>query len=156
MSTFIHNWSSGESFPGSWDSKESACNASDLGSTPGLGRSPGDGNGNPLRYPCLENTMDRGSWQTTVHGVTKGQIHLNEWGKPYLCLFQNSTSLDVLLNNIKYCIIYCNKLDKKSNILFSPQIISPIENSILMNKLNWWIMGYQLPITNPSLIIFKI
>ena len=48
------------------DGKESACNAGDLGSIPGSGRSPGEGNGNPLHYSCLENPMDRGAWQATV------------------------------------------------------------------------------------------
>ena len=43
----------------------------DLGSVPGLGRSPGEGNGNPLQYSCLENPMDRGAWRATVHGITK-------------------------------------------------------------------------------------
>ena len=51
--------------------KSSACNAGDLGSIPGSGRSPGEGNGNPLQYSFLENLIDRGAWQaTTVHGVT--------------------------------------------------------------------------------------
>ena len=45
----------------------------DVGSIPGLGRSPGGGNGNPLQYSCLENPMDRGAWQVTVHGVAKSQ-----------------------------------------------------------------------------------
>ena len=49
----------------------------DLGSTPGSGRSPGIGNGNPLQYSCLENSMDRGVWQAPVHGVTKNQTRLN-------------------------------------------------------------------------------
>ena len=53
--------------------KESACNAGDPGSTPGLGRSPGEGNGNPLQYSCLENSMDRGAWWATVHAVAKSQ-----------------------------------------------------------------------------------
>ena len=57
--------------PCSSDSKESACNAGDLCSIPGLGRSPGEGTGHPLQYSCLENPMDRGAWQTTVRGVTK-------------------------------------------------------------------------------------
>jgi len=52
---------------------ESACNAGDIGSVPGLGRSPGVGNGNPLQYSCLENPKDRGAWQATVHGVAKSQ-----------------------------------------------------------------------------------
>ena len=49
-------------FPSSSDSKVSACNVGDLGSIPGLGRSPGEGNGNPLQYSCLENFMDGGAW----------------------------------------------------------------------------------------------
>ena len=49
-------------FPGGSDGEASACNAGDPGSIPGLGRSPGEGNGNPLQYPCLENPMDRGAW----------------------------------------------------------------------------------------------
>ena len=60
-------------FPGSSAGKESASNAGDLGLIPGLERSPGEGNGNPLQYSCLENAMDRGAWQATVHGFTKSQ-----------------------------------------------------------------------------------
>ena len=51
--------------------KESSCNVGDPGSIPGLGRLPGEGNGNPLQYSCLENPMDRGAWRATVHGVAK-------------------------------------------------------------------------------------
>ena len=58
-------------FPGGSDGKEPACSAGDPGSIPGPGRSPGEGNGNPLQYPCLENPMDGGAWKTTVHGVAK-------------------------------------------------------------------------------------
>ena len=64
-------------FPGGSDGNESACNAGDLGSIPGLGRSPGEGNGNPLQYSSLENSMDRGAWQATVHGVTKSGTQLS-------------------------------------------------------------------------------
>ena len=53
------------------DGKEAACNAGDPGSIPGSGRSPGEGNGNPLQYSCLENPMDRGAWKATVCGVVK-------------------------------------------------------------------------------------
>ena len=60
-------------FAGGSDGKESACNAGDPGSIPGSGRSPGEGNGYPLQYSCLEIPMDRGAWQTTVHGVEKSQ-----------------------------------------------------------------------------------
>ena len=55
------------------DGKESACNAGHLGLIPGLGRSPGEGNANPLQYSYLENPMDGGVWQATVHGVTKSR-----------------------------------------------------------------------------------
>ena len=57
--------------------KESTCNAGDLSSIPGLGRSPGEGNVNPLRYSCLRNSMDRGAWQATVHEVSKSWTWLN-------------------------------------------------------------------------------
>ena len=57
--------------------KEFACNAVDLGLIPGLGRSPGEGHGNSLQYSCLENFTDRGAWQATAHGATKGQTGLN-------------------------------------------------------------------------------
>ena len=50
--------------------KEPACNAGDLGSIPGSGRSPGEGNGNALQYSCLENPMDKAAWQATVHDMT--------------------------------------------------------------------------------------
>ena len=63
-------------FPGGSDSKEFACNAGDLGSIPGLGRSPGEGNDNPLQYPSLENSMSRGAWQDTVHGVAESRTRL--------------------------------------------------------------------------------
>ena len=64
-------------FPCGSDGKESACSAGDLGSIPGLGRSPREGNDNPLQYPCLENPMDRGAWWAAVHGVAKSGT--TEW-----------------------------------------------------------------------------
>ena len=56
-------------FLGGSDGKEPACNSGDPGSIPGSGRSPGEGNGNPLQYSCLKNSMDRGDWQATVMGM---------------------------------------------------------------------------------------
>ena len=58
-------------------SKEIACNAGDLGLIPGSGRSSGEGNEDPLQYSCLENSMDRGAWWATVHGVTKSHTGLS-------------------------------------------------------------------------------
>ena len=71
-------YSSIKGFPGGSDGKASACNAGDLGLIPGSGRSPGEGNGNPLQYFCLENSIDRGAWWATVHGVAKSQTQLND------------------------------------------------------------------------------
>ena len=64
-------------FPSSTEGKASACNAGDLGSIPGLGRSPGEGNGYPLQYSCLRNPMDREAWWAIVHGVTKSRTQVN-------------------------------------------------------------------------------
>ena len=67
-----------QGFPGGSDSKEeSACNAGELGSISGLGRSSGEGNDYPLQHSCLENSMDRGTWRATVHGIAKSQIQLS-------------------------------------------------------------------------------
>ena len=66
-------------FPGGSEDKASACNAGDPGTIPGLGRSPGEGNGNPLQYSCPENPMGRGAWQATVHGVAKSQTWLSNF-----------------------------------------------------------------------------
>ena len=61
-------------FPGGSDGQEATCNVGDLGSIPGLGRSPGEGNGYPIQYSGLENPMDRGAWQDAVHGVAESQM----------------------------------------------------------------------------------
>ena len=65
-------------FPGGSDTKESTYNAGDLGSVPGLGRSSGEGNGNPLQNSCLENSTDRGAWRATVCRVAKSQTRLSD------------------------------------------------------------------------------
>ena len=64
-------------FPGGLDGKESACNAGGPGSIPGTGRSPGEGNGDPLQYSCLENSTERGARWATVHGVSESDT--TEW-----------------------------------------------------------------------------
>ena len=89
---FFHCWANRETqrhndvflsytrgFPGGSDSKVSAYNAGDLGLIPGPGRSPGEGNGNPLRYSCLENPMGGGAWWATVHGVTKNRTRPSDF-----------------------------------------------------------------------------
>ena len=76
-------------FPGGSDGKASACNAGDLGLIPGSGRCPGEGNGNPFQYSCLENSMDRGALEATVHGVAKSWTRLSN--------FTSIVSLDILI-----------------------------------------------------------
>ena len=66
-------------FSGGSDGKASACNVGDLGPIPGLGRSAGEGNGNPLQYSCLENPLDGGAWWATVQVVAKSQIRLSNF-----------------------------------------------------------------------------
>ena len=66
-------------FPDGSEVKASARNAGDLRSIPGLGRSPGEGNGNPLQYSCLEKPMDGGAWWATVHGVAKSRTRLSDF-----------------------------------------------------------------------------
>ena len=66
-------------FLGGSEVKAYACNAGDVCSIPGSGRSPGEGNGHPLQYSCLENPMDGGAWQATVHGVVKSRTWLSDF-----------------------------------------------------------------------------
>ena len=61
-------------FSGDSDGRESSSNAGDMGSIPGLGRSPGERNGYPLQYPCLENPIDRGAWQAIIHRITESEM----------------------------------------------------------------------------------
>ena len=75
----LHIWTQGLDFPDNSYGKEFSCNAGDPGLIPGLGRSPGEGNGYPLQYSCLENSMDRRTWRAMVHGVKKNQTRLNNF-----------------------------------------------------------------------------
>ena len=75
------------SFPGGSVDKNLPANTGDMGSIPGLRRSPGEGNGNPLQYSCLKNLMDRGAWQATVHRITKSQTWL-KWLSKHACMMQ--------------------------------------------------------------------
>ena len=85
-------------FPGGSEVKASVCNAGDLGSIPGSGRSPGGGNGNPLQYSCLENPMDGGAWWATVHGVGKRRTRLSQLSDLPLIYLHDYNNV-----NIKYC-----------------------------------------------------
>ena len=76
-------------FPGGSEVKASTCNAADLGSMPGSGRFPREGNGNPLQYSCLENPKDGGAWWTIVHGVSKSWTRLSDFTFTFYAGIQN-------------------------------------------------------------------
>ena len=79
-------------FPGGSDSKDSACSVGDLGSVPGLGRSPGEGNGNSLQYSGLENPRDRGASWATVHGVAKNHTWLSDQYFHFLSIWPQASA----------------------------------------------------------------
>ena len=92
------------SAPVSWlpcwlSGKESTCNPGDMGSTPGLGRSPGEGNGNPLQCSCLENPGDGGAWWAAVYGVTQSQTRLKR-------LSSSSLSMKLLHHLVPLCLVF--------------------------------------------------
>ena len=93
-------------FCGSSVVKESACNAGDPGLIPGLGRFSGGGHGNPLQNPCLENSMDRGAWGATVHGVEKRRTRLSDWAlrSVHMCMYSFTVCLCLVPLNCEVCL----------------------------------------------------
>ena len=120
-----------EDFPCSSVGKESACNAGDLGSIPGSGRSPGEGNGNPLQYSCLENPMDRGAWQAIIHAVTRVGHNLATKPPPSSAYLRWLIFLHAVLNpacdssSLAFPIMYsvC-KLNKQGNSVQPVKLLS--------------------------------
>ena len=129
-------------FPGGSDGKASAYNAyrvGDPGSILGSGRSPGEGNGNPLQYPCLENPMDGGTWEATVHGVTKGWARLSNFTSLppvfMVCgLFDDSHSgrCEAISHNVGVFLIFiylgalglsCGTWDLQSSLLHAESLV---------------------------------
>ena len=99
---------------GGSNGKESPCSTGDLGSIPGSGRSPGEGNGNPLQYSCLDNPVDKGAWGATVHEVTKTRT--SSWGSQRVLSDQHS-SYEEDSNGVKTATILTHILQKnKSNL----------------------------------------
>ena len=86
--------------------KASVYNVGDPGSIPGLGRSPGEGNGNPLQYYCLENPMDRGAWKATVHGVAKSRTWLSDFTFTFtLVAFKQMLVLTLNFFQVQHCSV---------------------------------------------------
>ena len=87
-------------FPGGSDGRKSAWDEGDPGSIPGLGRSPGEGNGNPLQYSCLENPMEGGAWKATVHGVAKSRTRLSDFTFTFQALPKNAYHIYTLYTHM--------------------------------------------------------
>ena len=131
-------------FPGGSVVKNLPANAGDVNSIPGLGRSPGEGNGNPLQYSCLENPMDRGAWWATVQGsqrvrhdlATKQQQHvciymyINIYMHTYICIHQvtNPLGYKVLLRQLVKCFL--NPVDTLTHAPSSTVVSYKIQNPI--------------------------
>ena len=125
--------------------KQSACNAGDAGLIPGLGRSPGRGNGNPLQYSCLGNPMDRGAWWATVHGVT--ELDIAEWLGTHTSMSWNIDLETCLFPHphllLRLCII-CNKspLDFQAAEEWPGAHLHALKEHVLDQKLfpkaAWW------------------
>ena len=96
----FHILSSMEIFPGGSDGKASACNVGELGSIPGLGRSPGEGNGNPLQCSCLENPRDRGAWWAAVYGVAQSRTRLKRLSSSSSSIKQAAYLVAQLVKNL--------------------------------------------------------
>ena len=127
------------SYPGGSDGKESTCNAGNVGSIPGSGKSPGEGNGNPLQYSRLGNPTDIGAWQAAVHGVTKSQTRLSTW-PIYVC--PKRTVLNILFGNMfsqKYTNVY-----SILNYIYLYNYICIYDNfdTIYFFYMNWTILSY--------------
>ena len=131
-------------FPGGSEVKASACNAWELRSIPGLGRSPGEGNGNPLQYSYLENPMDRGAWSAILHWVAKIQTRLRDFTKEvsnYLSATKSSwigILFDSTYHNFQlFLSVYLIALSFLSSVTFFP-------------------VGYFWPTVDTSINIFQV
>ena len=107
-------------FPGGSDYRESACNVGDPGSIPGLGIYPGEGNGNPLQYSCLENSTDRGALRATVRGVAKSLTWLSDWHTLYNSRIHLYVPFSIQIRKLLYPDLFltCLNFDFISTMLF--------------------------------------
>ena len=111
-------------------SKESACSSGQPGMILGLGRSPGEGNGNPLQYSCLENSIDEGAWQVTVHGIAKSQTRLSNFthfhSQNKLHLVSFTVFIQFEFNSVQFsCSVMSNSLQPHESQYTRPPCPSP-------------------------------
>ena len=126
------------SFPGGSDGKESACNAGDLSSIPGSGKSPGEGNGNPLQYSCLENIMDRGAWWAK----SMGSQRIRHNGVTFTLMFHSRRSKIHLWSKWRFCLRRGRKKKKPLGLwacLYGDGLTMRIFNTLFgVIKLQWF------------------
>ena len=124
-------------FPSDSDGKESTHNAGNLGSIPVLGRSPEEGNGYPLQYSCLVNSMDRGAWWATVHGVAKSRTRLSDFTSLHFFTFCHKSAV----------ICISEVIDKTAKLPLSFRLALPFHNispCLLLNLLPLTIFSFKV------------
>ena len=119
-----------------FSTKESTCNAGDVGLIPGLGGSPGGGNGNPPQCACLKNPTDRGAWWATVHRVAQSQTRLSDWAQ-YIwkvefveTVIKDIGKLDCWIKNLQKFLMVINVILQR--VVFGDQLI------LISNSSNFW------------------
>ena len=122
---------------GGSDGKASACNVGDSGSIPGLGRSPGEGHGNPLKYSCLEKLMDGGAWQATVHGVAKSRTRLSDFTYSYIPFYIPINTAQVRLYP-SFSFVMIQDTAQQMLSAFFPSINCTFLKNNFFKKKNWW------------------
>ena len=127
-----------QGFPGGWDGKESAYSAGHLSSIPESGRSPGEGNGNPLQHSCLENPMDRGAWRAVVHGVTKSWKRLSN--EHFHFQRHSGSPISLLLHGISFLWHYSSWKSKKNHLArcLALVLFKLLRFTLLRAAIHWW------------------
>ena len=123
-------------FPGGSEDKASACNAGDPDLIPGWGRSPGEGNGNPLQYSCLENPMDRGTWRATVHRVAKSRTRLSDFTFTFIFIIGYQIISAAAAKSLPSCPTLCDPIDGSS-----PG--SPVPGILQARTLEWVAISFS-------------
>ena len=121
-------------FPGGSEVKASACSAGDLGSIPGSGRSPGEGNDNPLQYSCLENPMDGGAWWAVVHGIPKSWTRLSDFTFTFLLQGQGPQ-----VHSLYLCLYFC--------------AVNGFISTSFLDSIYIWIYEYSFSLSDTSLCV---